>query len=305
MSAGYLQGPRPGYRLAIMAGDPRIHRLETKYMGILDELKQQASEKRQLEADEERERHSQEERYRQELLPRMQQLHAYLKEFVEHLNYVRPEIVVTVYDDGRRGLNHLLQGGYHLATDEHGGQSSLDNLKTVRLTYHCSADGEYRYTLTGKKDIEKEMHILSDAGISYSHRPVAEMRREMVEEFSVLRKVPVMIEFKADAYSMNINLTIRNHESTGTRYYEISPAQIDEKFLEEMANYILRRESSFMRTELSGDERAQLRKNYLEDKQQRSTLNAEEKSELKQLKKQLGSSSGNSLLSRLFGRSRE
>jgi len=288
-----------------MPGNTGIHRLEIMNMGILDELKQQASEKRQLEATEERERHSQEERYRQELLPKMQQLHAYLREFVDHLNYVRPEIVVSVYDDGRRGLNHLLQGGYHLATDEHGGQSSLDNLKTLRLTYHCSADGEHRYTLTGKKDIEKEMHLLSDTGISYSHRPVAEMQREMVEEFSVRRKVPVMIEFKADVYSMNINLTIRNHESTGTRYYEISPAQIDEKFLEEMANYILRRENSFMRTEISGDERAQLRKNYLEDKQQRARLNAEERSELKQLRNQLGPKGGNSLLSRLFGRSRE
>jgi len=273
-------------------------------MGILDELKQQASEKRQQEGVDESRRLAQDERYREELLPKMQEIHTFLKQFIEHMNYVKPEVRVSVYDDGQRGLNDLLQSDYHLSTDEHGGQSNLRNLDYIRLAYHCFAEGEHRYTLVGKQNVENEMHMLSDAGISYSHGPVREnVQPEMVEEFSVLRKVPVMFEFRADAYSMQINLTIRNHESLGTRHYEIGLQQIGEPFMEEMANYILRRNNTFMTTSFSGDERKQLRKNYLEDKRNNSKLSSDEKRELKQLKSKLEITDRPSFFSRLFGRS--
>ena len=86
-------------------------------MGVLDELKQQAEKAQARVKEQESSEKGQRSVIERRLIARMDDLHAYFKEFQQQLNLVNPEVTHDFYITDLCTLKGLKQGKYQVTSD--------------------------------------------------------------------------------------------------------------------------------------------------------------------------------------------
>ncbi|NOQ15260.1 MAG: hypothetical protein GQ583_12390 [Methyloprofundus sp.] len=229
-------------------------------MGVLEQLRKEADQKKsseQLQLDQKQQR---ERVYKIQLLPKMQELFKYLQELVEHLNYLEVPVQVENYSLRFPKLGTLAQKDYKISTDGYGGFSDIDKLMQINVTFYCIGEGEFKYVMTGKGTIEKEIAYLHAKRLSVRIQKMPGLNNEETAKFFVKRLIPVRLRFEVDYDNSLIKVIINNYTNFSTYIESWQANDINEDFLDVLARYLLRKDSEFIKPEISDEHREALRR---------------------------------------------
>ncbi len=210
-------------------------------MGVLDELKQQAEKAQARLKEQEASRDGQRSNIERSLMKRMDDLHAYFKEFQQQLALVNPEITNDFYITDLCTLMGLKQGAYQVTSDSSG--------HVHKFTFHYALIGRgmREVKLPNRLVAEQKKETLWRYGFKFKLKEYSPSRCSLLIE----AYVPVSFEFEPDVERAAIRLKVKNKPMPGVSTYTYDADQIDAEFMDETAKYILDKANSF--DELSGN----------------------------------------------------
>ncbi|GAB6040720.1 hypothetical protein [Endothiovibrio diazotrophicus] len=265
-------------------------------MGILDELRQEADQLKNQELEERRRKEEIERRFREEIDPKMQQLHAYLREVVQQLNVVKPEIPVDYEIAGKPLLKGLNQGDYFLG---HYAE------RKFTLQFVCTRELKQVFEINEAGQINRMKEYLTNNAVKYHCKELMNDRHEVYKAtFVLLGQVKGALEFRANPGDGCVDLLARNFSSLGRATVSFPPEKIDSAFCDQLGNYLLRRSNKVLEhriQRMSEEQRATIRRNLEKEKQEREAelkrIEEEEKA-----RKAAEKDGKGSLLGKLLGR---
>jgi hypothetical protein len=210
-------------------------------MGVLDELKQQAKDLQAGREKRETSREGQHSVTERRLRSRMSDLHAYFKELLQHLKLVDPEITKDFYVIDLCTLKGLRQARYRLTSD------NPVHVNNFTFYYDLVGNRTNEVKLPNKLVAAQKKESLWRYGFRCKLKEYSPSCCSLlIEEF-----VPVSFEFGVDRERAAIRLKVKNKPMPGIYTYTYDPDQVDAKFMDETAKYILERPNGF--DELSGN----------------------------------------------------
>lgn len=223
-------------------------------MSLLDELKKQAQAKQSRERLDKRRQAEREARSRHEVLPKLVQIYSYLKELLQQIDILDIEVRADYNLKGCGKLIGLRQETYELRAD------SRDNMTNLTLGYYCVGEGEVKFELETQQQVEQQKDYFKQHDLAYTSRDYRDERHNVSHAlFSFEPRIRVSFDFQLAKDLTTILLTVRNYDGLGTHRYQLEPARIDGKFLDELGKYILRWENSFLKLDISENYRENLR----------------------------------------------
>lgn len=229
-------------------------------MGILDQLRKEADEKKSSEQQERDLKQLQAERYKNNVLPKMQEIFKYMQELVNYLNYLEVPVQVENYCTRYPKLGPLMQKDYRVSTDGFGGLADEDKLRHINISFYCEGPGAFEYVVRNKADIENEIAYLHAKRITASTQRLPEHRQYDALKFRVMRKIPVRFRFEVDYENSLIKAMINNFSHFSVYSESWQADDIDSDFLDMVPRYLLRKDSEFIRPYISDKHREALRK---------------------------------------------
>jgi len=233
-------------------------------MGLLDELRQETEAAKAREETDKQRHERLVDIYDTEVNPKIEMLYTFLKELEEHLNYLKPEIFVGYDIPGYGRLENMKQGKYAME------KGRREILKKVPFKFTCSEFGPLTYEVEGKEKLSHVMDELQQAGIRYSCKKNRGGNDEVVGAIMEIEpSIPVSIVFEGVLETSGITMTITNFEDIMWTTTYLKPEFITDNFLDELGKYIMRKESNFLRQDLSEDNKGHIREMVDEANRQR------------------------------------
>jgi len=227
-------------------------------LSILDQLRKEADEKKTFEQQKLDLKQVQAQRYKIEILPKMQEIFKYMQELVKYLNYLEVPVQVIDYSSRYPQLGSLMQKDYRISTDGFGGLADIDKLKHINITFYCEGEGIFEYVVRSKADIENEIAFLHSKRLSNKTQRVSGHKDEEALKFVVLRKIPVRLRFEVDYEKSLIKVIINNYANFSIYIESWQPDAIDHDFLDLVTRYLLRKDSGFIKADITDEERKAL-----------------------------------------------
>ena len=234
-------------------------------MGVLDELKQEIEDLKAKEGETQQTPQADADLVRRKLLPKMQALYKYFKEFHEHLQVVSPDVAGDYVLEGLGTLTNLCQCDYQLATD--------DPKSILKFIFHwsCSRSGRQEFKVENPILAEQHRENLWKQKLRFNKRDVQNGVGAM---FVVDAYVPVSFEFEADTIKNVIGLKLTNLGTLGVVHHSFPPDKVNAELMDELAKCVLRRENRF--DELCGEKmsdslRQRIRESVEKEREQRDT----------------------------------
>lgn len=239
-------------------------------MGLLDELRREADSRK---TDAQR-KHEQQARaledFRTSISPKLLLTYRYLQELAEHLNVLNPDVKGLYLFPTMSQAVALRQGNYQVRSDT---QHATQETHETSLMFDCTRTADIIFSVDKEREITRCERALYDHGLEFHCRKIKNDRYEVVSgEFIVKPKVPIAIHFTADIPNATIHLHISNFEGLGVRQMTIKPDKLNEDFLDDFGNYLLRRKTDFMKLEMSDEARERLREQIAEARRRESEL---------------------------------
>lgn len=204
--------------------------------------------------------------FKQEVLPKMQEIFAYMSEIVGHIQYLEYEIEVNDYSNKYPEFGKLTQKNYKINTDGMSGFVDPDKLKQINIIFDCQGIGTFRIQKEGKSEIENLTAFLHEKRINFDVMEIPNHSGKKIASFHIHRKIPIIFKFTADEQQSRINFYSCNHNDFESIRKSYNPNEINEKLLEKIAKYILRQDNDFIKLPISEDHVNQIRQKlkYLE-----------------------------------------
>lgn len=235
-------------------------------MGLLDELKKEADIRKKADASRAKDSEVRAARARATALPKLARIHRYLLEFVEHLQILKNEISVTLPIPGLGDVAGFKQGGYGLHAE--GKPPEIVSLRCV-LRLKRSVN----YKVKGAGPPGPWFENLRRQGLQPQAIKVLENSRPSERTIITLTgALPASLQFGLELEAEALQLVVRNFDGLGERRHVIKPADVTDRWLEELARYVLRRDNRFLVQELSPELRAYFRRRLEQEKRQALTL---------------------------------
>jgi len=233
-------------------------------MGILNELRDEANKQKEDQEIEEFSKQMLEQKYQNEILPKIQMIFNYFKEIVEHLQFLKNPIVVTEYSKSFPQFGELSQVSYKLSTDDYGGHTKYDELKQVIIKFYCEGEGVFNLEVNSQHEIDQTVALFTAKKVPFEWSRNYNSVDNSSATFEVTRKIPVRLAFSVDYDKSIINLQINNHLNFDTIQRSYKADEISEEFLDQLANFLLRKNNDFIAIEISDEEREQIRQKLIE-----------------------------------------
>ncbi len=244
-------------------------------MGILDELRKEANEKKQQLESRKVVRKQLDAAYQTSVLPAMQSIFTYLQETLEYLRVVDEVVEISRYSERFPQLGVLLQQDYKINTDGYSGLADFNRLMQINLTFYCCNTGSFSYPIENKGSIEQEVAFLHAKSIPFEWRYIKGKEQTQTASITITRKIPVRFRFEVDYEQSLINVMINNHEDFAAYKKSFQPEQIDETFLDKLVRYLLRRDSEFVRLEISDAKKRKIRKTLQQIRHEEALIRAQ------------------------------
>lgn len=260
-------------------------------MNLLDELKKQAEAKQSREQIDKQHQAELEARSRDEVLPKLAQLYSYLNELLKQVEILQADVRADYNLKGYGNLTGLRQENYELRTD------SRENMNNLSLGYYCVGDdgGELKFEVETQQQVEQQKDYFKQHDLAYISRDYRDERHNITHAlFSFEPRIRVTFDFQLAKDLATIMLTVRNYEGLGTNRYQLEPSRVDDDFLDELGKYILRRENSFLKLDISENFRENLRQRVANKENKKQTRRARKTEsnvtylDIKRKKKQVG-----------------
>ena len=210
-------------------------------MEVLEQLRKEAEA---ITAEKEREatvRAVERARARDRLAPCMQAAYKYLEELTQHIKATNREILASYHIQGAGQVDGLLQGQYGVSTE------NPDAVEKFSFRCLCAKRGAFQVDLEDPAAATAYKNYLRDNGLKAKARDTGPRRTT----FLVQNAVPVFVEFAADYERVAITLRVRNLTALGVTRHTLTPDQVDDQLLDELAKAILRMDHEF--EEIVGD----------------------------------------------------
>lgn len=229
-------------------------------MGILDDLKKEADSARIAKEQAELRKAELQAIYLTGTCPAMLRIHHYLSDLVEQLAQIPKPIVVDFDVPGIGRINKLIQTNYRVFIDNH------KTPRLIQLSFECTTQEEKRYKLTPKSAGEEARQFLTSQNIMFSDWALRDENREVIGlTIQCKFRILVSLTFKADVANEGIRVLSHNFEKHGEKNFLASYQSIDDNWLDKLGHYILRKDDSFGRLDISEEQRNQLRKRLAEE----------------------------------------
>ncbi len=236
-------------------------------MGVLDQLRNEATRKQESEFSSSIEGQRLEHEYQTAILPKMQKTYHFLKEIVDHLNYLEKAVEVKGYSNSYRQFGTLFQTKYQINTDGYSGVGDFNRIMQINVTFVCQGLGEFRYSVEGNAQVEQEVAFLHSKHIPFTWRRGVEKA-----SFTVTRRIPVRFKFEVDFNNSKINLFINNHENFNAYSKTFEPEAVNDALLDEIVRFMLRQDSDFIRLEITSHDKHRIQKRVEEERRLRDKL---------------------------------
>ncbi len=267
-------------------------------MSLLDDLKKEAAAQ-QAANDVDELQARREARYQERVKPAMLSILNYLSELTAQLKLVDPDVRPDYTLPGIGELKGLHQGEYVVNAD------STENTKVVRLRFTCSEENEHEYAVKPKSAADETRDFLEAQSMRYAEWPIRDPRQGVVGlNFQLAVKVNVNFIFKVDMDQGVITLLISNFHNFKVEKSVIPPERVDETWLDNLGNYLIRRRKNIYELEIDESNKAAIREQLEAAKRQRE---AELASAIQREQEEREEARRNSLLGKIkaFGRSGE
>ncbi len=241
-------------------------------MGILDQLRDEANKKK---ADIDAESNLGEQRanrYRHFLLPKMQEIFQYMKEIIEHLNFLEQDIEINHYSDRYQQLGLLHQKGYKINTDGYDGFVNPENIMQINISFNCQGEGDFVFQKEGKSFIEQEVSFLIKSNTPFQWKYIQSAENASTAVFRVKRNIPVQFRFEVDYEQSLIILLIKNHANFDFYKKNYSPEEIDQDLLDKIARYMLRKDDDLVRLEISTQQKTAIKQQLKKQRREHEAL---------------------------------
>ena len=237
-------------------------------MALLDDLKSETERRRQQELEQEQRQAALANEYRTRLAPGMRRIFRYLSEMADHLNYLKPDVDVEFSLPGFGRVPDLRQGDYTVTAD------STAQMRKIAFRFHCQGTDPARFKIRPLSVAKDLADLLVSHGIQFYSRDYRESGRAVVGEvFEVQPNIPMRIVIEADVERTLIRLSIINFDAPGTQQASYTPEEITEDFLEDLGNYLLRKNTNLTRLFLPDQARLEIRRRLEEEKKARNRWN--------------------------------
>jgi len=185
----------------------------------------------------------------------------------------------------------LRQGGYVVNAD------STENTKTIRLRFSCVADREMEFAVKPKSTADETRDFLEAQTMRYAEWPIRDPQQGIVGlNFQLTVKVDVNFIFKADLEQGAILMLISNFDGFKPERSVVQPERINEGWLDNLGNYLLRRRENLYELEITDADKEAIRRKLEAAKLQRE---AEMQAALEREQAELEEARRNSLLGKL------
>lgn len=237
-------------------------------MGILDQLRNEATIKQESEFAAASTQQQLEHEYQTRILPKMQKIYLFLKEIVEHLSYLEKAIEIADYCQRYPQIGALSQTDYKINTDGYGGLADFNRIMQVNVLFNCVGSGSFSYEVEGKTRIEQEIAFLNSKNVPLKWNQFINTRGIEAATFNITRKIPVRFKFEADYNNSKIKLLIHNHENFNVYRKTFEPEQVTESLLDEVIRFMLRQDSDFIQLDITSQDKLRIQKKAEEEQQQ-------------------------------------
>jgi len=236
-------------------------------MGLLDDLKQQAEKQQDTTARSSNAEHTGPgDFYPEQCQSRMLAAYNFLNELVNQLNTLKLDTRVDypLRPDGKSVT--LQQQGYKVYND------SITEPKQINFSFFCGLVNPTAFELNGRGAVLAQSELLERYQFKYEKQEQKDPRQMVIAaKFKLVGPLSVKLALQVDEGRQVIKLFLHNFTGPGTSQYHLKPEQLDAAFLDHLGKYILRKESSLFKEQISDDVKAMLRKKLQEEQQLRET----------------------------------
>lgn len=232
-------------------------------MGLIDDLKKEAEQRRLAETSQGRSESERENFYDSKVQPQMAKLYTYLRELVETISYLDRKIFGSYKIEGYGEFTKLLQADY---------QVQIDNSKApyyIALTYSCQSEGTVEFTISGEKAVEQQSQYFVTHKLDFEkRRRVNQATLATKAIFKLKRFVPIAIEFQVDKETFEIEINVVNIDYLGHRKKRIKIDNFNDALFDNVGKLILREKEDFFNEELSKESLNKIRQALRKQKQE-------------------------------------
>ncbi len=194
----------------------------------------------------------------------LQKIYTYLHELIGQMNFVEPDIQVSMLLRDFGQLDGLRQGDYKLIAE------SNYQRESVCLIFTLNNDENLEVEIEPSKENDDQLESLKELGLlaNYTSRQPAII--------SIQGYVPVRIEFFSDFEESSIHLSINNFSQLGAEHYKLNAETISEDLLDELGRFISRQNSNFMDVLVEDSQGISIARHLSQDKDESDGPHTEE-----------------------------
>jgi hypothetical protein len=260
-------------------------------VGLLDELEQQAQQRKATSDDAAKLKAEREEIFRTKLDPSMVALFEYLTKLVASLKILQRKKQLKFDLIGYGEITGYVEHEYDLQVNQQ------PDSKEITLSYPCLIANEECPTVevTGASKVATVAGAFQRYHLGGLMDPKKDVSNQVVSaKFKAKGRITLTATFSADADSPGIKLQFVNFESLGMATKNVLPAQLNDELFDDIGRYIAHEPNGLFREALSDSYRNQLRTKVQQEQIKRrweSKISAQRQTELDQLKKEQSLSS--------------
>lgn len=255
-------------------------------MGLLDELEQQAQQRKASADDADKRKSQREEVFRTQLEPGMNALHDFLGKLVANLKLLQPKKQLRFALVGYGDIVGYIEHEYDLKSNVQPGS------REIVLSFPCLVASEECPTVevVGASKVKTVAGAFQRYHLGGLLEPKKDGNGEVISaKFNAKGRIPLTATFSADADTASVRMNFVNFDALGTATKNVPAAQLNEAMFDAIGRYLMREESSLFQEALSDSFRAQLRTKVQQDQIKRrweSKIGAQQKAELEQIKRE-------------------
>jgi len=255
-------------------------------VGLLDELEQQAQQRKANADDVGKRKAEREEIFRTQLDPGMTALHDFLGKLIANLKVLQPRKQLRYNLVGYGDIVGYVEHDYDLKVNP------LPTSKEITLTFPCVIATEESPTIEvlGGPKVRNVASAFQRHHLGGMQEPKKDASGEIVSaRFNARGKIILHATFLADAESATIKTTFVNFDALGTATKAFQPAQLKAEFFDEIGRYIMREPSSLFQEDLPDSYRVHLRSKIQQDEMKRkweTKISEVQQQELDKLKRE-------------------
>ena len=164
----------------------------------------------------------------------LQQIHAYLHDLIEQLNFVEPDIRCSIPLGEFGELTNLRQGDYKLLYE------SSYNKETVNLYFALNNEEQLEIDIVENDELKLKLEKLKNQGL------LANYISRQPPKISIQGYVPVRMEFSSDFADSCIDVLLHNFSTVEDGTYKLNIEHVTDDVLNAIAGLVLRQNSDFM-----------------------------------------------------------